>query len=106
MSIMVNALVTGLIVFKIFKVFRDVNATTSEDLTDGNTTFMSVIIILIESGIALFSIQLTRLVVATMSTSGSDSPTIYDLLEVTGVLHQMLNVIIKTESLFFVFLID
>ena len=63
-SMTVNALVTGLIVFRIFKVFREVKGvTTLEDrslgITRGNK-LRSVTFIIIESGMVLFAIQLAR----------------------------------------------
>src|SRR5882757_1302550 len=65
-SMTVNALVTGLIVFRIFKVFREVKRVTTSDETSlgvtGGRNFCSIIFIIIESGMALFAIQLTRLV--------------------------------------------
>jgi len=65
-SMAVNTLVTGLIVFKIHKVFLQVNATsTSFERTlgsTGGTKLRHVIIIIVESGMALFAIQLVRLV--------------------------------------------
>jgi len=64
-SVAVNALVTGLIVFRIFKVFRAVRSvTTSEDISLGIThgnKLRSVLFVIIESGMTLFAIQLVRL---------------------------------------------
>src|SRR5882757_2535746 len=66
-SMTVNALVTGLIVFRIFKVFREVRSVTTSDETSlgvtGGRKLRSVIFIIIESGMALFAIQLARLVI-------------------------------------------
>ena len=64
----VNALVTGLIVFRILKVFLKVNATLSSveralDST-GGTTLRYIIFVIIESGMALFAIQLVRAVLS------------------------------------------
>jgi hypothetical protein len=61
-SMTVNALVTGLIVFRIFKVFREV-----KDVTGGRK-IRSIIFIIIESGMALFAIQLGRVVIAATGT--------------------------------------
>ena len=61
-----NALVTGLIVFRIFKVFQEVKACTTDDQllgVTGGSTLRRVIFILTESGMVLFLIQLARLVV-------------------------------------------
>ena len=66
LSIAVNALVTGLIVFKILKVFLRVRATsTSVERSLGSTggsKLRYIIFVIIESGMALFAIQLIRLV--------------------------------------------
>ncbi|KAF8797791.1 hypothetical protein BYT27DRAFT_7343968 [Phlegmacium glaucopus] len=90
MSMTVNALVTGLIIFKIFNVYREVKS-VSDDQTSGATggsNIRSVIFVLIESGMILFSIQLARLVVI-----------IYNDVEAYGIIvfiHQMLNGITPT----------
>jgi hypothetical protein len=66
LSMAVNTLVTGLIVFRILKVFLEVKAaTTSVERTlgtTGGTKLGHVIFIIIESGMALFAIQLVRTV--------------------------------------------
>ena len=61
-----NALATGLIVFRIFTVVFRQSRVTSDDQGFGatrETKFRSIIFVLIESGLLLFSIQLARLVV-------------------------------------------
>ena len=68
-SMAVNTLVTGLIVFKIlnFKVFL-----TSVERTLGSTrgtTFRHIIFIIIESGMALFAVQLIRVVLSYLPES-------------------------------------
>ena len=101
-SMTVNALVTSLIVFRIFKVFREVRSvTTSEDkslgITRGNK-LRSVTFIIIESGMALFAIQLTRVVISTQLTVPDD--TAYYAFKLIAPIHVMVNVIIH-QSLFF-----
>ena len=98
-SMTVNALVTGLIVFRIFKVFREVkDATTSNKISLGVThaggrKLRSIIFIIIESGMALFAIQLARLV--TFATGlGTDAEV--DVYELIIGIHEMLNVIISS----------
>ena len=65
-SMTVNALVTGLIVFRIFKVFRGVkDITTSDEKSLGVTRgrkLRSVIFVITESGMALLVIQVARVV--------------------------------------------
>ena len=97
-SMTVNALVTGLIVFKILKVFREVKGVaTSEDkslgITHGNK-LRSVIFIIIESGMALFAIQLARVVITTQLTVINDAT--YYAFEFIAGIHEMVNVIIST----------
>jgi hypothetical protein len=65
-SMAVNTLVTGLIVFRILKVFLEVKAaTTSVEQTlgtTGGTKLRHVIFVIIESGMTLFAVQLVRVV--------------------------------------------
>ena len=100
-SMAVNTLVTGLIVFKIinFKVFL-----TSVERTLGSTrgtTFRHTIFIIIESGMALFAVQLVRVV---LSYLPMQLPNTVDLA--IGI-NQMIIVIITSVyfSTFFVSLI-
>ena len=92
-SMTVNGLVTGLIVFKIFKVFREV-----KDVTGGRK-FRSIIFIIIESGMALFAIQLARLMM--VAAIGLETTTIAKensylfYLFIVGI-HEMLNVVISS----------
>jgi uncharacterized iron-regulated membrane protein len=86
-SMTVNALVTGLIVFRIFKVFREV-----KDVTGGRK-LRSIIFIIIESGMALFAIQLARLVIATTGQRTNAEEDIYPLV---GGIYEMLNVVISS----------
>ena len=85
----VNALATGLIVFRIFMVFQQSRVTSIFGPTRG-TKFRSIIFILIESGLLLFSIQLARLVVSILAgNSGNDVDAFYPIV----CIHQQLNVI-------------
>ena len=95
-SMIVNALATGLIVLRIFKVFRQVrNNTTAEEKSLGMTgggTLRSIIFVIIESGMTLFAIQLARLImtVVTMEPSTQAGTDVYKIIVV---IHEMLNVI-------------
>jgi hypothetical protein len=95
-SMTVNALVTGLIVFRIFKVFREVKAASASDKVllnvTGGSKLRSIIFIIIESGMALLSIQLTGIVITIFIS--------VDSFEVIGVIHQMFNVIIRSIMCF------
>jgi len=70
LSMAVNTVVTGLIVFRILKVFLQVKAaTTSTERalgSGGGTPLRHIIFVIIESGMALFAIQLVRLVITYM----------------------------------------
>ena len=103
LSMTVNALVTGLIVFRIFKVVQEVKTDTAEDQilgVTGGSTLRRVIFIIIESGMALFSIQLARLVVTIAITDASNDA--YPLITAT---HEMLNVIMMINYCYDVLLI-
>ena len=91
MSLTVNALVTGLIVFKIVKLFREVN---SAGITQSRSTLQGVIGIIIESGMALFAIQLARLVSTILLMLMYDHAYSAKILCICT--HQMANVIIKS----------
>ena len=103
MSMTVNALVMCLIVFRIFKVFREVKITTTLDEKSlgitGGSKLWSIMFVIIESGVALFSIQLARVVVSTSleRTAGFDA---FGLI--VGI-HEMLNVIITSIFVTFYF---
>ena len=93
----VNALVTSLIVWKIFKVFREVQqcSTSSEKSLGVNSgrKYRSLIFLIIESGIALFSIQLVRVIFCIPPLLINSAP-VYVASDYIIVTHQMLNVII------------
>ena len=84
-SMTVNALVTGIIVFRIFKVFHEV-----KDVTGGRKLH-SVIFIIVESGMALFAIQLARLAIG---ATGLGTEAENDGYQLIVTIHEMLNVVI------------
>ena len=110
-SMTVNTLVTGLIVFKILKVFLQVEQlkpeATSVERTlsslsssaSGGTKLRHVLFVIIESGMALFAIQLVRFVLSSLPEAvlvqmGTTRYSIaYNL--VVG-FHVMFNVIIRS----------
>ena len=98
-SMTVNALVTGLIVFRIFKVFHEVkNTTTSNEKSlgvthAGGSKLRSLIFIIIESGMALFAIQLVQLVIRTTGL-GTDAEN--DVYQLIISIYEMLNVVISS----------
>ena len=100
-SMTVNALLTGLIVFRIFKVFREVKhiPTSNGEFSGitGGRKLRSVMFVIIESGVALFVIQLARVVVTTLiyTTIWVATPSfeLVGLYFLAGI-HEMLTVII------------
>jgi hypothetical protein len=109
----VNALMTGLIVFKILKVFLEFKPTSVERTlgslsSTGGSKLRHIIFIIIESGMALFAVQLVRVVLNILVNLGPGN--YYD--EYTRVfvgryliiaIHQMFNVIIKSVHFYFFF---
>ena len=99
----VNALVTGLIVSKILKVFLQVKATSVERTlgslsSTGGPKLRHIIFIIIESGMALFAVQLVRVVMGSMlEVQGEATPLSLQIAMVFVVsIHQALNVSIRS----------
>ena len=94
-SMAVNTLVTGLIAFKILKVFLEVkNSTTSVERSLGSSGVAKlhhIVFIIIESGMALFVIQLIRLLLDSVPSVQSTNA-VYMIIGI----HEMFNVIIKS----------
>ena len=94
-SMAVNALMTGLIVFKILKVFLEFKSTLVERTlgslsSTGGSKLRHIIFIIIESGMALFAIQLVRVVLSCLELNSS----IILAFNLTIGINQMFNVII------------
>jgi hypothetical protein len=93
-SLTVNAIATGLIVLRILKVYWNSGRSTL-DRTLGvgrdNPKLRSIIFIIIESGMAMFSIQLIRVVLSSIFTFNC-----VILLQIVIYINQMLNVIIQS----------
>ena len=109
MSLVVNALVTGLIVFRILRVFLEVKATmTSVERTlgsSGGTKFQHAIFVIVESGMAMFVIQMVRVALSICHIETS-SAEISNARNFFIAIHQMINVIkICSFPIFFCFLI-
>ena len=100
-SMAVNALVTGLIMFKILKVFlkvKPIYELSSGSTRDTKLQVRHVIFITIESGMALFAIQLIHVVFFIVPVeSGLNS----SILEYVIVIQQMFNVIIRSVHIYF-----
>ena len=110
-SMAVNTLVTGMIVFRILKVSR-VKPITSVERTlepstgsTSTTKFRHIMFILIESGMALFSIQLVRIVllVIRVPVNSEAFPNWGVAYEIVTAINQMLNVIIIRSVHFYFF---
>jgi hypothetical protein len=84
LSMAVNAMMTTSIVIKILKVFLEVRSTT------GGTKLRSVIFIIIESGMALFAVQLVRVVLSCLPFTRTTCLA----FNLTIGINQMFNVII------------
>ena len=92
-SMAVNTLMTGLIVFKILKVFLDLKASSGERTlgsfspTCGDTRLRYILFVIVESGMALFVIQLIRIVFINLPVESAPST-----LNIVVAINQMLNV--------------
>jgi hypothetical protein len=100
-SMAVNALMTSFIVFKILKVFLEFKPTSVERTlgslsSTGGSKLRHVIFIIIESGMALFAIQLVRVVLQVLVAQTDDTVFTgpWAGMQLVIVIHQMLNVII------------
>ena len=105
-SMTVNALVMGLIVFRLFEVFREVRAASNERIlgTTGGDTLRAIIFVLIESGTALFSIQFVRLVIILVSIFYRNKGS-YEGYSLVSRIHKMFNVIIQLRHFYFHFIL-
>ena len=113
-SMVVNALVTGLLVFKILKVFLGVKPTSVErtlglsSSPSGGPKLQHIIFIIIESGMALFAIQVVRVVISSLieAVSARDIPSLTMALNIVIPIHQALSVIIISFNSYFFCLTD
>ena len=108
----VNALVTGLIVFKILTVFLEVRQLRAEATSfertlgslssTGSPKLRHIIFIIIESGIALFAVQLVRVVITSLilSQAGPTLPSLQVAMYFVIVIHEMFNVIFFISTSF------
>ena len=100
-SMAVNALMTGMIVFRILKA-TGVKPTSVERIlgsteSEGNK-FQHIMFIIIESGMALFAIQLVRFVLEFISVPVEQVHILIAADDFVVVINQMLNVIIIRSS--------
>ena len=108
-SMVVNALVTGLIVFKILMVFKSLGVNLKGTMpvtsvqpertlgsTTGGTKLRHIIFVIIESGMALLTIQLIRLVFFILPKEWTLVGDNYVI-----VINEMFNVIIRSVHFYF-----
>ena len=102
LSIFVNALVSGLIVFRILTVFKGVKRTSVEQAlgSSGDTSLRHVIFVIIESGMTLLVIQLVRVIIGNVNENSNNI--IAAFYVVTGI-NEMFNVIIRSIHFHFFF---
>ena len=95
-SMVVNVLVTGLMLFKILDVVLNSQA-HSVDQTSGIGPW-GIISVISQSSMALFAIQLIRIVISSLMDlqAGQPSPRLQNALELVTRTHQILNVIITS----------
>ena len=101
-SMAVNALVTGMIVFRILKVTVGVEPTSVEQTlgSSGGNKFRHIIFIIIESGMALFAIQLVRVVLLFIPQPVEQEDIFQVAFDFVIAINQMFNVIIIIRSSF------
>ena len=100
----VNTLVTGLIVFKILRVFLEVKAMSGGELTLGSLHSSSrggqklrhVLFVIIESGMVLFLIQLVRIVIININFEHQQVA-----VNLVSPIQQVLNVSIRSVHFYF-----
>ena len=105
-SLAVNALATGMIVFRILKA-TGVKPTSVERMlgSTGSNKFRHIMFIVIESGMALLAIQLFRIVLVFLPVSVMEEAFYKPLDDIVIVIKQMFNMIIyKICSLFLLLL--
>ena len=95
----VNTLVTGMMVFRFLKVmgFKPTSVEQTLGSTGGNK-FWHIMFIIIESSMALFAIQMVRVVLVFVPVSADQFPFLQAAIDFVIVINQMLNVIIITRS--------
>ena len=97
MSMTLNALVTSLIAFKIFKVVKG-NTTFYENLKSlgiagrRQLEFRYIMLVIIESGMVLFSIQFARVVTTALLLSHTGNSSVKYAYNIIISFHEMLNV--------------
>ena len=105
-SMAVNTLMTGMIVFRILKVAGAITSTSVERTlgSTGGNKFQHIMFMVIESAMALFAIQLVRVVLFLILTVPENQEPLFiagnDIVIITN---EMLNVIIIRSIHFYLF---
>ena len=98
----VNTLVTGMMVFRFLKVMGFKPTSVEQTLgSAGVNKFRHIMFIIIESGMALFAIQMVRVVLVFVPVSADQLPFLQAAIDFVIVINQMLNVIIITINFCF-----
>ena len=103
-SMAVNTLMTGMIVFRILKVTAGAKPTSVERALGSTRSkkFWHIMFVIIESGMALFAIQLVRVVLVSISPVLQEPSNYFQATyDIVVVINQMLNVIVKIRSFTF-----
>ena len=103
----VNALMTGMIVFRIFNVTRAMPSTSVEQTlgSTGGSKFRHIMFIIIESGMALLVIQVVRFALGFIPETAAQWIAFLTANEFVTAINQVLNVIIIRSVFFFLFLL-
>ena len=102
----VNTLMTGMIVFRILKVAGAITSTSVERTlgSTGGNKFQHIMFMVIESGMALFAIQLVRVVLFLILTvPENQEPLLIAGNGIVIITNEMLNVIIIRSIHFYLF---
>ena len=92
-SMGVNTLVTGMMVFRFLKVMGFKPTSVEQTLgSAGGNKFRHIMFIIIESGMALFAIQMVRVVLVFVPVSAEQLPFLQAAIDFVIVINQMLNV--------------
>ena len=106
-SMAVNALMTGLILFKICKVFLEVKATSVEQTLGSlsstrDNKLQHILFVIIESGMALFAVQLIRVVLGSLAAhSETETSGVNIALNLVIGIQEMVNVIIRSVHFYY-----
>ena len=89
----VNTLVTGMMVFRFLKVMGFKPTSVEQTLgSAGGNKFRHIMFIIIESGMALFAIQMVQVVLVFVPVSAEQLPFLQAAIDFVIVINQMLNV--------------